>query len=269
MQGGTGALRRRVKNGEFLVAAAVVDCRSGAVIEAYKAAGYDYILIDREHTALNSETILEHIRLCRALDLSCVVRVAEPSYAELNRTLDQGPDGIFVPRIRSRVEVENVMALVKYAPLGKRGLGSSTCPAGRYMGWPSVEEMTQTLNESIMVGIQIETAEAMEDLDGILSVPGIDVAVVGNDDLSLSLGIPGQCKTEKYRDAVKRIISACNRNSVLPGIAAGDPDIIKYWAECGMRMFWSASDICLLWEAACQKHIAIKAALRHVSSGEC
>jgi len=264
MQGGTGVLLRRVKNGDFLLAACVMDSRSGAVIEAYKSARYDYVLIDREHTALNSETILEHIRLCRALDMPCVVRVAEPSYAELNRTLDQLPDGIFVPRIRNRDEVKKIIETVKYAPLGKRGIGASTCPAGRYMGWPSAVEMTETINNNMMIGIQIETAEALEDLDGILSVPGIDVAVVGNDDLSLSMGIPGQFESDRYRDAVKSVIAACVRNRVMPGIAAGDPVIVKYWAELGMRMFWRVADICLLWEAAEQKQVALKQVLDNI-----
>jgi 2-dehydro-3-deoxyglucarate aldolase/4-hydroxy-2-oxoheptanedioate aldolase len=235
-----------------------MDSRSGAAVEAFHEAGYDYLLIDREHTALNSETILEHIRLCRALDFPCVVRVAQDSYAELNRTLDQLPDGIFVPRICTRQQVERVLETVKYAPHGKRGVGGSTCPAGRYMGWPSLTDQLRTVNENTMVGIQIETAEALEDLDGILSVPGVDAAVVGNDDLSVGMGIPGQWDSREYRNAVEEVIAACQRHGVMPGIAGGDPQFVKHWAERGMRMFWIAADICLLWEAAARQCRAVR-----------
>jgi 2-keto-3-deoxy-L-rhamnonate aldolase RhmA len=173
--------------------------------------------------------------MARALGFPCVVRVADNTYAELNRTLDQMPDGIFVPRIRSRADVERIIETVKYPPLGKRGVGASTCPAGKYMGWGSVAEMVETLNKTTVIGIQIETREALEHLDDILSVPGIDVAVVGNDDLSTGMGIPGQFTSDTYRNAVKEVIKSCSRHGVMPGIAAADPDICFLWsgaAQC-------------------------------------
>ena len=261
MQYGNGKLKKRITDREFLVGGCVMDSRSGAVIEAYHEAGFDFVMIDREHTALNSETILEHIRMSRALGFPCVVRVADNTYAELNRTLDQMPDGIFVPRIRVRADVEKIIETVKYPPVGKRGVGASTCPAGKYMGWSSVAEMVETLNKTTMVGIQIETKEALENLDDILSVPGIDVAVVGNDDLSTSMGIPGQFTSDTYRNAVKDVIKRCNKHGVMPGIAAGDPEVVKYWAGYGMKMFWSASDICLLWSGAAKCCTAVRKAL--------
>lgn len=261
MQCGNGKLKKRIADRDYLVAGCVMDSRSGAVIEAYQEAGFDFVLIDREHTALNSETILEHIRMARALGFPCLVRVADATYAELNRTLDQMPDGIFVPRIRTRAQVEMIIETVKYPPVGKRGVGASTCPAGKYMGWGSVAEMVETLNRTSVVGIQIETKEALENLDEILSVPGIDVAVVGNDDLSTGMGIPGQFTSDTYRNAVKEVIASCNRHGVMPGIAAGDPAVVKYWAGQGMRMFWSASDICLLWSGAANCCTSVRKAL--------
>jgi len=256
-----GKLKNRIMARDYLIGGCVADSRSGAVIEAYQEAGFDFVLIDREHTALNSETILEHIRMARALGLSCLVRVADDSYAELTRTLDQMPDGIFVPRIRTRSQVEKIIEMVKYPPIGKRGVGASTCPAGKYIGWDSVAEMTETLNRTTVIGIQIETKEALDNLDDILSVPGIDVAVVGNDDLSTGMGIPGQFTSDTYRNAVKSIIKCCNKHGVMPGIAAGDPELVKYWAGHGMKMFWSAADICLLWSGAAQNCAAVHDAL--------
>lgn len=261
MQWGNGKLKQRIAAREFLIAGAVMDSRSGAVIEAYQEAGFDYVIIDREHTALNSETILEQIRLSRALGFPCLVRVADDTYAELNRTLDQMPDGIFVPRIRTRAQMERIIETVKYPPVGKRGVGASTCPAGKYMGWGSLTEMTETLNRTSVVGIQIETKEALENLDAILSVPGLDVAVVGNDDLSTGMGIPGQFTSDTYRNAVKEVIRCCNKHGVMPGISAVDPEVVKYWAGQGMRMFWSAADICLLWSGAAKCCAAVRQAL--------
>ena len=245
----------------MIITGAIMDSRSGAVIEMFHEIGCDVILIDKEHTAFNYETVSEHIRLARALDIPCMVRVSELNYSELNRTIDQAPDGIYVPRVRTRQEVENIIKTVKYPPLGIRGMGGSTCPAGKYIGWGSLTDQIEYFNNKFVIGIQIETAEAITDLDGILSVPGIDLAVVGNDDLSIGLGIPGQIENPKYTATVKEIIAACNRHGVLPGIPCGDPVKIRFWKEQGMRVFWAVSDIGSLWAYAKQSLEAIRAEL--------
>jgi 2-keto-3-deoxy-L-rhamnonate aldolase RhmA len=123
------------------------------------------------------------------------------------------------------------------------------------MGWGSVPEQIEAFNRDLVVGIQIETAEALADLDGVLSVPGVDIAVIGNDDLSLGMGLPGRLDSPEYIAAVERVIAACERHGVLPGIAGGDPAVISHWVERGMRAIWYASDICAMW-AGVQKQLA-------------
>lgn len=262
MKGCTEKLKKRVKNGELLLVGCIMDSRSGAVVEAYHECGYDLVMIDREHTALNSETILEHIRLCRALEQPVMMRVADPSYHEFGRFLDQGLDGIMVPRIRTRADAEHVVNTVRYPPLGQRGLGGSTCAVGKYMGWPKLTDQIAHVNNELMVGIQIETAEALENVDEILSVPGIDVAIVGNDDLSLGLGIPGQLDNPKYLKAVERIIASCRKHGVMPGIAGGEPTWVRYWHDRGMRMFWCAADIISLWSGTQRAMVGVREGLK-------
>lgn len=266
MRGCTGLLKERVKNGDMLLFGCIMDCRSGSAVEMYHECGYDAVMIDREHTALNNETILEHIRLCRALGIPSMVRVADHSYHEFNRMLDQAPDGIMVPRIRTRTDAELIVNTVKYAPLGQRGLGGSTCPVGRYLGWPKVTQQIAYVNEQLVVGIQIETAEALADIDNILSLPGIDMAIVGNDDLSIGLGIPGQLDSPRYLKAVETIIAACEKHRVLPGIAGGDPTWVRYWRDKGMRVFWCAADVVSMWDATRKGIAAIRAGLAAKSS---
>ncbi len=261
MQGCTGLLKERVRQGDLLLVGCIMDCRSGSAVEMYHECGYDVVMIDREHTALNSETILEHIRLCRALGIPSMVRVADHSYHEFNRFLDQAPDAIMVPRIRTRADAEQVVNTVRYPPLGQRGLGGSTCPTGKYLGWPKLTQQIAHVNEHLVVGIQIETAEALADVDGILSVPGIDVAVVGNDDLSIGMGIPGQLDNPRYLRAVETIIAACEKHRVLPGIAGGDPTWVRYWRDKGMRMFWCAADVVSMWDATRKGIAGIRAGL--------
>lgn len=261
MKGCTGLLKKRVKNGDMLLVGCIMDCRSGSAVEMYHECGYDMVMIDREHTALNSETILEHIRLCRALGIPSMVRAADHSYHELGRMLDQAPDCIMVPRIRSRADAEQVVNTAKYAPLGQRGLGGSTCPVGKYLGWPKVTDQIDYVNKNLVIGIQIETAEALADVDNILSVPGIDMAIVGNDDLSIGMGIPGELDNPRYLRAVESIIASCKKHHVLPGIAGGDPTWVRYWRDKGMRVFWCAADVVSMWDASRKGIAAIRVGL--------
>ena len=257
----SGELRERVDRKDLIITGGIMDSRSGAVVELYQDAGYDCLLIDREHTPLNTETVCEHIRISRALGLPVMVRAADDSYHELCRTLDQAPDGIYVPRISSRAQVEEIVRNISYPPKGVRGVAGSTCPVGKYYGWSHVTEQMRTVNDLLVFGIQIETKEALDDLDGILSVPGVDIAVIGGDDLSARMGIPGQWDTEVFHQAVEEVFAACNRHGVLPGIAGGDPETIAHWISIGARVIWYASDIYLLWAAASKQITDLGAAL--------
>jgi 2-dehydro-3-deoxyglucarate aldolase/4-hydroxy-2-oxoheptanedioate aldolase len=100
-----------------------------------------------------------------------------------------------------------------------------------------------------------------------LSVPGVDIAVVGNDDLSMGMGIPGQLDHPDYIAAVDRVIAACERHGVLPGIAGGDPDFAAFWISRGMRVVWYTSDIYLIWEAAVRQLGALKERLGAAGAG--
>ncbi len=253
-----GLLKQRVSRRELMIGGQILVSRTPAVVEIYQEAGFDFLLIDREHTALSTETISDLVCVARCLNLPCMVRVAEDCYHELNRTLDQAPDGIFVPRITSPHQVEKIIGMVKYKPQGNRGLCGSSAPVSKYRGWDSLEKQITTLNSNTVIGIQIETMEALNHLDEILSVKGVDIALVGNDDLSLSMGIPGKVNKPAYIQTVEGVIRACQDHDILPGIAVGDPDTAVFWIKKGMKFIWYSSDIFLLYRASVQDLQAIK-----------
>jgi 2-keto-3-deoxy-L-rhamnonate aldolase RhmA len=117
------------------------------------------------------------------------------------------------------------------------------------LGWSRLGDQIDHVNNDLVVGIQIETAEALANIDDILSVPGLDMAVVGNDDLSIGMGIPGQLDSPEYLQAVENVIASCRKHGILPGIAGGEPTWVRYWHDKGMRVFWCAADIVSMWNA--------------------
>jgi len=125
----------------------------------------------------------------------------------------------------------------------------------------AVVEMVETLNRTTLVGFRSRPRRRWRTSTTPSSVPGIDVAVVGNDDLSTGMGIPRQFSSDTYRDAVKEVIKVCNKHNVMPGIAAGAPELTRYWAGQGMKMFWAAAGIYLLWAGAAKCRAALRKVL--------
>lgn len=259
-----GALKRRLKEGQLVVCVQANAFRSTALVEVFHEVGYDVLNIDLEHTALTIEKVADHIRVARTLNMPCMVRVASPDYDNLNRVLDQGADGVYIPRIRSAAEVERVVELIHYPPKGIRGVAGYGCPVAKYRGWSSLSEHLQTVNSNLVLGIQIETREALENLEEILAVPGIDAAVIGADDLSTALGIPGETSNKIFIDAVERVIEVCRKNRIVPGIPCATPEAASEWITRGMRMLWYGLDIGLVWEAASRRLNGLRETLSSV-----
>ncbi|MEW6227745.1 MAG: aldolase/citrate lyase family protein [Bacillota bacterium] len=242
-----GTLKRRIHSGQVLVGTSIVGSRSPFVVEVFKMAGFDFIIIDREHSVLTTETAADLITVARHVGIPVLVRVPDYSYHELNPLLDQGVHGIVLPRVRTRDEVEDVLRRIRYFPLGHRGLAGSTTPLAGYDGHAASRNgFTDQVNQETVVCLQIETREAMENLDEILSVYGVDVALVGPDDLALNLGILGQKAHPTFIQAVQEVIATANRYGVAPGIALGDMEGALTWRNEGVKVVWYSCDIGML-----------------------
>lgn len=249
----TGKFKQELASGRLLVSASVNIMTSTAAVEIYHEAGYDMLMIDLEHSALTIADVSSLLRVARAFNMPCMVRVATPDYDNLNRVLDQGADGVFVPRVRSAEEVRRIVDMIRYPPEGQRGLAGYGCPASKYGGWSTRAEQVRAINENTVLGIQIETREALDGLEEILAVPGVDVAVVGCDDLSTAMGIPGDLENPRFQDAADRVIGLCLKHGVAPGIPCPTPKAAREWVERGMRMLWYGIDTGLLWEGATRR----------------
>jgi 2-dehydro-3-deoxyglucarate aldolase/4-hydroxy-2-oxoheptanedioate aldolase len=156
--------------------------------------------------------------------------------------------GIMLPRVETRQQIETLVEHMKYPPTGKRGC-SSDAPHSEYEFGP-LAEFLQTNNEDTLVIAQIERKVAVERIDDLLSIPGVDVAMIGPEDLSVSLGLPGQTNHPSVVTAIERVIEAANRHGVVPGIHMGSVELLLDWLAKGMRMIMYSSDLGFIMEAA-------------------
>ena len=243
-------VRQAVKAGRCVVGTMISEARNPEVAFLLAAAGMDFLMIDTEHSAVGVESIQDMMRASRAAGLVPLARVTQNQYPFIARTLDMGAMGIMVPRVDSEEEARSVVQAAKYPPVGIRGFGARGVvtdyePVG-------VRQIVEWCNEHTLIIVQIESGTAVENLDAITRVPGVDVALIGPNDLSVSLGIPGEFTHPRFLEAVKCIFDTCRRNGVSPAIHLADIEDIKGYRDMGMCFLMVGSESRLLMSAAAE-----------------
>jgi 2-dehydro-3-deoxyglucarate aldolase len=216
------ALRTMLRAGGTAIGTWLQSC-SPVLAEALAAAGFDFVTVDAEHSAVDVPQALMLFQAIRAGDPGCapLVRLPGHDYATVKRYMDAGAGGVIAPLINSADEAKEVVAGVKYPPDGARGVGFARANAYGMR----LDESLQSANTDTLVCVQIEHADGVAAVHEILSVPGIDAAFIGPYDLSMSLGIPGQFDHRLMRDALHHVLEACRRFGIAPGIHVIQPDV--------------------------------------------
>lgn len=219
---------------------------SPVMAEVMAQAGYDFVVVDAEHSAVDMLQALQLFQAIRSGDPGCcpVVRLPGQEVSQAARFLDAGAGGVIAPLVNSAAQAREIIATLRYPPVGRRGLGFAR--SNRYGA--DVAEAIRTANEDIPICIQIEHADGVRCIGEILAVPGIDAVMIGPYDLSASLGLPGRFDHPEYLAAVETVLDACVRHGVAPGIHVVEPDPREAIAriEAGFRLIGYSLDIVIV-----------------------
>lgn len=213
-------------------------------------AGFDWVAIDCEHTEATMEHLSQLVRALERYDTVAMARVRENSTMEIRQALDLGIGGVIVPLIHDRASAEAAVAAAKYPPEGIRGFAFHRANA---FGLDFSQYVAQA-NAAISVIAMIESREGVENVDAILSVPGIDGVFIGPYDLSGSYGLAGQLDNPVVTDAIERVILAARSAGKSVGLHQVDPDPTKI-AAClkrGLNFLAVGMDTVFLRDAAAQ-----------------
>ncbi|MBA3441103.1 MAG: aldolase [Pyrinomonadaceae bacterium] len=255
--------RARLQENETVFGCALQQYRSTEIPRLLAAVGFDYLFIDSEHGGFSLETVQDLVMASNESGITPFVRVGEMLYSLVTRVLDVGAQGIIFPRVESPTLLEEAISWTKYPPIGTRGFGFMAPQLG-YQPL-SMPEIIEHLNTQTMIIVQFETGLSIEKCDELLSVPGIDVAMVGPADLSISLGVPGEFDHPKLLEAVDTLVAACNRYGVVPGIHCRTAKIALPWLDRGMRFLGCGSEHVMLFEKAKDTLAEVRAATSQLS----
>lgn len=178
---------------------------SAVVSQAIAAAGADYVIIDQEHAPMGLETLHAMIAATAGTECAPLVRIPEIGEAHVKRALDAGAEGICFPLVRSAADAERCVASMRYPPAGRRGWGPFV--AHSRWGEPLFDYAQKRAGDTVCM-LLIETAGALEEIEAICAVDGIDCMIVASFDLSTELGVMGQFDHPKFQAAVARIEAA-------------------------------------------------------------
>ena len=241
-------LRAILSEGKSAYGTMIQELKSTVVPIILANAGYDFAFIDMEHGPFTLESATELIRVLRLSGLTALVRVPDGQYHLIARVLDAGAEGVMVPRVETRAQVEHIVACSKYPPQGKRG--AAITKGHNDFEKADLYEFTRTMNRENLVILQIERKEAIEDIDGLLSVPGVDGAIMGPKDLALSMGRPEDFDDPETQAAIQKVVSACLERGLFAGLHTPNIAALRAWERKGMRLLTWSSDIDLLRSAS-------------------
>lgn len=237
-------LKKTLQSGGVALGTLVWETRGRGVVHTLAQAGMDFVMICTEHSAYNLETVVEMVAHAHAAGITPVVRIPDLEYQHVTRLLDTGCQSLIVPHVKTGAEVRRFVELAKYHPEGKRGmaiyLGAST-------DYEDVDPLTAMAhaNANTLLGVLIETKEAVENVEEIL-LPGIDLVLVGHQDLTQSLGIPGQYDHPRLREANARVQALCKARGIATAGAVNRPESMKAVVESGAQYLLYGTDLVLM-----------------------
>jgi 2-keto-3-deoxy-L-rhamnonate aldolase RhmA len=233
--------RRILQSGGAPTGHMIMEFGTRGIAKILEAAGMDFVVLDMEHTGFDTERIADVIAWLKATDIAPFVRVPQGLYHFLARVMDAGALGVMVANVETGEQAKSIVDAVKYAPLGRRGLGLGT--AHNDYTPPDTAAYLDYANANTTVICQIESVTGLANLDAIAATPGVDVLWVGHFDLSQSMGIPAQFAHTRFREALSQVVATAQRHGKLAAIQPGSMEQAEEWLRTGFQFFSWSTDI--------------------------
>ncbi|MEJ5229958.1 MAG: aldolase/citrate lyase family protein [Pseudothermotoga sp.] len=236
--------KQLLREGKHAIGIMVSEIRTPGIAQMFATAGFDFFVIDTEHSPFSLETVQDMVWAARAGGITPIVRVpTRYGHHNLSRPLDSGAEGLLVPQVETKEEVEQIVRATKFYPLGDRGMAIRRT----HTDFASVksEDFVKWMNEETLIILQIESKEAIDNLEQLI-MPGVDACLIGPNDLSQSLQVPGNTNHPLVQQYIERFVEKCLTLNIPCGIHLQSVEALVPWIRKGMKLLMCSSDINLV-----------------------
>ena len=233
-------VKEKLARGEVVASMTVRLVRGIEIARIAKSAGFDSIYVDMEHSSFSLETMGQ---ICiAALEVGITPFVRVPGLADVQRILDAGALGIIAPHVSSAAEARDYVKAAKYPPLGERS-NAGNLPHLQYRSFPAAEAYA-AVDAATMVMVQFESAAAIDNADAIMAVNGVDMVLIGTNDLLADYGLPGQYDHPRVHEAYTKALAACQKHGkhLAVGGFASRADLAAKYVRMGARYVSTGTD---------------------------
>ena len=211
-------------------------------VEVIAGAGFDWLLLDTEHSPNDLESLLTQLQAAAPYPSHPVVRVPWNDMVAIKRVLDVGAQSLLVPYVSTAAEAAAAVSFVRYPPAGVRGVAGTT----RASRFGRVKDYAQRAHEEICLLVQVETQQALDNLEAICAVDGIDGVFIGPADLHASLGHAGEIAHPKVKPLIDGAIRRIRKCGKAPGILTPNEADARHWLDCGALFVAVGADVGIL-----------------------
>jgi 2-keto-3-deoxy-L-rhamnonate aldolase RhmA len=241
--------RQRLEAGELALGLGVRQARTVDIATIAKTCGYDWLFIDMEHSSLDVDLASQLAMASLGAGITPLVRVPGHEHYHASRLLDNGAQGIVAPHVDTVEEAKRIAAACRYPPLGHRSVAGAP-PQLAFRSLP-VGAATRRVNAAMLVIVMLETPRAIANADALAQVEGVDVLMIGTNDLCAEMGIPGGFGDSRVAEAYRAVIAACRKHGKHPGMGGVyEPRLMEQYIGMGMRFILSGSDLSFMMAGA-------------------
>ena len=253
--------KEKILNNELCLGVVLRQSRTVDIGKIMATSGYDWLFIDMEHNSMDIDIASQISVAAQDAGITPIVRVPDFAHHHATRVLDCGAMGVVFPHVENADIAKKLVSYCLYPPKGHRSM-TGVLPQLDFKQQP-IADVASTINKNMLIVIMLESPEAIDNVDSIAAIDGVDVVLIGTNDLCMEMSIPGDYSNPKVKDAYIKVIEACKKYGKTPGMGGVyNEELMSEYIKMGMRFILSGSDLSFMMQSASQRSNKLRSFLK-------